>query len=81
MGFLDKYLADEHADADESFREGKDGDGKKDDDIIGYIHDLLQKHDTKLDELLKRTEHLSDSKQEEMLKTEEKKEDKEGEDK
>lgn len=74
MGFTDNYLKNEHKDADEDFKEGKDKKGREVDDTIGYIHDLLSKHDAKLDELLRRTEHLSDAKQEEAVKTAEKEE-------
>lgn len=74
MGFLDKYLQDTHEDADLDFKEGDKKDGDKMDDVIGYIHDLMEKfkgHEAKLDELLRRTEHKPDNEQEKDLKDEE----------
>ena len=79
MGYLDEYLKDAHEDAAEDFKDGEDKKGKDEDDEIGYIHDLLMKHDAKLDELLKRTEHMSDGWQKRDLEDAEHKEDKKDE--
>lgn len=77
MGFVDSYLKNEHKDAAEDFKEGKEEKGKEVDDTIGYIHDLLKEHHGMLTELLKRTEHLSDGEQKEAVETAEHVEEKE----
>lgn len=38
---LDKYLREKHIEAGEDFNENKPGEGKKEDDTIGVIHDRL----------------------------------------